>query len=167
MFEQFMADFIAKCVADGQNTPAKMCECAEAEASLLEKRIRGIEALRTEQSYLRTIIRKLGGSKQIRRSKIPTVRVDASVSEADLDPYTRKLCVDICSYLENFGDKKTARDVMDSVASINEHSSVYLAIKWLADKGILKRDESSYDHPVIIRGDNWEKRPRQNDEDGK
>ena len=158
MFEVFMSDFIKQCIADGKNSPGEICEVANEKIDELDIEIKKIELLRTRQSNLRTVIRRLGGEIQTKcKPKHSSIKMDFSASEDKLNSSIRDLCIKICKFMEN-SKRATVRDIMDSVANIEESTSVFMSIKWLADKGILSRDETSSER-VVILGDSWENRP--------
>jgi ATP phosphoribosyltransferase len=144
--ETFVADFIAICTSSGITSTKDICRHAKKMIESLEVEISKSEPLRTEQSKLRMVIRQLQGHSH-KVLKRPGTVTNFIVNE--------KMCADICDFIEK-NERATPRDIMDSVASIEENLSVYSAIKWLTERGVIKREKNGM---VIVIGSNWDDRP--------
>jgi hypothetical protein len=155
----FSNEYIASCIEQGKTTPVDICESARKEISSLEEEIKKIEIIRTRQSGLRSVIRQLGGVEVIKKTKRAPMIVDPLITEQQLDPYVKQVCVKVCDYIETQHPLKLKpRDIMDAVASLEENRFVLTAIKWLWDHAIIERQENSLVRE-ISKGKNWNQRP--------
>lgn len=158
MQENFIDLYVSSCISSGISTPTEICKAAKEEISSLEEEVKKIEAIRERQTNLRSLIRQLGGNEIKRNKKSPIVSISL-ISEKDLDPFIRDMCVKICNYIEEKNPKKLKpREIMDAVSSLEDNKIVLTAIKWLWDQGIVEREENSISRE-ISQGKNWANKP--------
>ncbi len=157
MSNEFVNDFVDQCINSGKNNPKDIILEAQSKIDELEEKIKQIELLRSQQNNYRSVIKHLGGGDVVRKAKRP-VTVDTSVSEEDLPPYIRSLCVKICSFIENNKEDITPRMILDHCGSLQENKAAFVALKWLHDHGIVDRKTDGMARLVIV-GPKWDERP--------
>ena len=164
MSQDFINEFIATCISQGKTSPVDICSVAKEEIISLDQEMKKIEALRTRQSYLRAVVRQLGGAEVNKRAKRAPVVVDSQLKENELDSYIREMCVKICDHIDQQYPKQLKpREIMDAISSLEENKAVLTAIKWLHDNGSIDRREDSFSRE-IFKGKNWDQRPAQLEE---
>ena len=155
----FLANFIADCINKGACTPVEMCQKAEVRIKEINKEITILDKLRAEKTNL------IVATKHLSEKSEPEYKgLDFSIPESKLTPQHKKLCIDICSLLEEKNSAICAADIFGALSgSVSgnlylEDKIVFWTIKWLTGHDIIGRDLSV--DKKIIRGPNWENRPR-------
>ncbi len=143
----FTALFIKDCVKRGIVNSNDICKLAEDKIKNIEQEILKIENLKSEQVKYRMIIKQL--CRHVTDTSAGTFNFNISFSE--MSDYNKDLCIKICKFI-NDKQKTNPREIMDSVASVEENIIVYSMIKWLTDKNIINRTGSDR---IIEKGNEW------------
>ncbi|MDP2683499.1 MAG: hypothetical protein Q8P20_00425 [bacterium] len=153
----FLATFIATCVQSGNNSTLEMCQSAQSRIKEINKDIKRIEDLREEKINLYAAIKHLGGS--VKEQKAYKY-IDFSIPENQLADNYRVLCINICDIIEQNSNGLLTSDLIEELskkelASLEDNEQLYFAIKWLAGRLIIDKDQSLN----LIKGKNWDNRP--------
>jgi len=158
MNEDFVETFISECIDNGITNMGDICNLALEKRNELDKKIEEIQALKIQREKLQDVLRSLNHDESKgrgRRSKQPIVNI---IDDENDPTYTNLLC-DICDIIDKSHGPMTPREVITQIGYSNDDPSpVYMAIKWLASRGVLSRN--SFDR-TIERGENWGDRPHQ------
>lgn len=159
MSEDFVDTFITECIDKGITNMADICNVALLRRNELDKKIEEIQVLKTERENLQNVLRSLNhdeAKSRGRRTKPPMVNLNIMDDEND-PTYTNLLC-SICDIVGESPGPLTPREIITKIGYSNDDPSpVYMAIKWLAGRGILCRNPSDR---TIECGEKWEDRPQ-------
>lgn len=145
----YMVGFLSKCVQANKNLPEEMCEVAQERIAEIDQEMKEIENLRAEKANLKKII------KQFSKPKPKQVQsFDWSIPKEQLTEHQKTLFSSICKFIEK-NPGQTPGTIMREVTSVEEHASVYAALKWLGTQEIIKRGEGR----GIFPGQKWNERP--------
>ena len=151
MSEEFVADYIQKCIQNGAQCPLDMRKCAKKEIEEIDKEIKKIELLKNKQRNLRAVIRHLGGN--IRYRQPPEKTMDFSIPWDKLNDSFRDICVSICLFIEENGEDKMPSDIMDAIS--RDQRLIYSAIKWLCYNEVIGRKETDCGR-AVTKGSKWQ-----------
>ena len=152
----FIDSFTTKCLEKGKCKPREICEEAAKEIDRIDDELDRIYALRTQRDNYVSVMRSFGhdfGKSRGRRSKPPMVNPE--ISNADDDPSFLKLIHSVCEEVEKSDYPLTPRRLISGVGyEGSDPSPVYVSLKWLLDRGILKRNEDR----AFLPGEKWDSR---------
>ena len=165
MTDNFVEEYMSECIDRGICTPKDICNRAMQRIDDIDEELLRHQALRKEKSNLEMVLRTFNHEafKKPRKSKEPMI--NSEVAEADLDPSYINLLSSICGFIDQSEHSVMPREIIDRMLKNNaiEHGTVddkqrciYMSIKWLLDRGIIRRDEANRS---LSQGKNWEDRP--------
>jgi hypothetical protein len=154
--EDFLNEYINTCISEGTSSPKDICQKALNEIQELNKQIAEANALRIKVKNLHFVLRNFNheSTRKQRRNNIVTA-MNNTLNNNIEDISYKALIINICEYFENIEESVTPRVIMDTLCGVEQNAAVYMAIKWLCDRGILTRNEDR----TLNKGLNWEMRP--------
>lgn len=145
------SQFITSCLDSGYNSPTDWCRIAKEKVAKLDERIQELEQIRVQQMTYKQFIKQLGGDiknkEEVSNTTIPQTE-DEQLKE------TVTVIIDFLEKMFASGTPVQSRNVIDGTQLPNKW--VFLGIKYLCDKGVLARAETS--GREIIAGASWESR---------
>jgi hypothetical protein len=152
----FVESFISHCLEKGITNMADICQEAIKERDEIDAELEKIHDLRERRENLQKVLRSLNHeeAKRGRRSKPPMV--NPNIGEGDEDPTYSGLLESICDTINEATRSLTSREIINKVGYDGlDPSPVYMGMKWLLERGIIKRN----DDRTMERGGEWERRP--------
>jgi hypothetical protein len=156
----FVEEFISQCVDEDIASPKDICAKAVKRVDEITEALKGHNALRVELRNLNKVLRHFNHDSVKRKRKKRTPAINPNLATSDMEPSFIEQLAQICSFVDSSDDPVTPRNIMDGVGDIEEHTEVYVAIKWLCENGILKRNEDR----SLIKGEKWDERPTEETE---
>lgn len=154
--DDFVDSFMSECLVNDIRRPADICKAAEAEIEKIELELSRVTDLRAQRDNYLQVLRTFGhdtAKARGRRNTPPMVNPD--IATADDDPGFLGLVDDVCSEIEKSDIPLTPRTITANVGfGGRDPSPVYVALKWLLDRGILFRLEDR----SFLPGKNWDSR---------
>lgn len=153
--DDFVENFISICLEKGITNMADICSKAIERRDEIDKRLEEILILREERDNLQKVLRSLNHeeSRKGRRSKPPIVNM--SIGNDDSEVTFTPLLKDICKAVEESTRPLSSREIITKVWDGQDPTPVYMGIKYLFERGILKRNNDR----AIEAGNNWNSRP--------
>ena len=155
MSQKDVSDYVIECAKIGITNHEAICVKAKEEIEEIKRFLHEADTKRIKMTKLMGVLQVLGDESIKRRKIQPTL----PVIESDNDVEAAELRISICNILESTGIPMTNRDIIQAVGKYKEDQKVFRAIKYLGERGIIKRDETSENR--IIPGDKWNDRPQQ------
>ncbi len=153
MSDDFIEMYINDCVSIGISSPKKICEKALEELDIVDKELSQANELRTKRKNLLSILKSFDHDSIKKFKKTNDI---SNMSDMDNDnPLYKESLIKICLFIENNNRCISKREIMDHVGGLEQNQLVYMAIKWLCDRGILVTNEDR----TLSKGENWESRP--------
>lgn len=154
--DDFIDVFTTECLANGICKPVEICNVALQEIEKIDTELDRITNLRSQRDNYMGVLRSFGhdaAKARGRRNKIPMINPE--ISESDKDPSFIELLNAVCKEIETSDNPLTSRRLISGVGfEGSDPSPVYVSLKWLLDRGILKRDNDR----AFLPGENWENR---------
>lgn len=129
--------------------PDDVIEYVKNELNDIEQKLKEADDLRLRKIDLLYVLNHYQGSKQ-RKSAVPLLNL------ADDSEKQRQLRIDICKIIEEKGSL-TNREIINKVGSYQQDAEVFLAIKWLGEHNIIKR-ENDGSEIKNVQGEKWDER---------
>lgn len=129
--------------------PDDVVKYARQEINEIQAELKKMDELRFRQILLLSVINQYEDPKS-RKSTIPIPDLGDDSDEQ------RELRVKICKLIEENGPL-TNREIINKIADYQKDSQVILAIKWLGEHNIVKRQQEGSE-TKIGTGDKWEDR---------
>lgn len=144
--ESLVSDYISKCASNGVRSIKDMKKCIDSEISEINKKLVEVEPLRLERANLQKIAERF--SAMLQEDKAVSDFDDSSQEMSKIHERVITI-VDKQSPLSN-------RDIIlkfqeQDKDAYNEDAKIIRAIKFLADKGILDKNEDRN----IVKGPKW------------
>ncbi len=153
MSENFMEKYINDCVALGISSPKNICDKVLEDIDGVDKELAVSNDLRIKRKNLISIL------KSFDHDSVKKFKKSADILNALIDsenPSYKEYLINICSFIEKKNeDTISKREIMDHVGW-DQNQIVYMAIKWLCDRGILITNEDR----SISKGESWSSRPQ-------
>lgn len=161
MSDDFIEKFISDCVNDGKSSPKDICSEALKQISKVELEIAESNKLFIQKRNLIAVLKNFDHESVRRGRKSSSIFVNDDLSNIDKDPSYKEFLLKICDLVEHkivnlSCSSVTKREIMDLMGGPEKNQIVYIAIKWLCDKGILITNE---DRSLNV-GPNWINRPK-------
>lgn len=160
MSEEFVEQYVDDCFDAGVVKPDDICKKALEDISDIDKQLEEYKTLRTRRNNLVKVLRAFNheeGKARGRRARAPMINPD--VADVDSDPSYKDVLVDICNIIEEYDRAVSMREVISkSKFDTEDATPLYQAMKWLFNRGIVKRNEDR----SIESGPKWDERPQGN-----
>lgn len=156
MSNNFVDSYIDQCVDEGISDPKVMCERALSRIEEIEKKLLEFNSLRNEQKNLKSVL-KFFNHESVKKTRKKNVQViiNDNITNDNFDSSYEDTLIAICNIIKNNKTSVSKRQIMDGVGGLEKNQIVYMAIKWLCDRGILSQEVDR----TLIKGPNWENRP--------
>jgi len=157
MSEEFVEEYVDSCFDAGIVKPDQICQKVLEDIDAIDKRLEEYKTLRNKRNNLVKVLRAFNhaeGKNRGRRARAPMINPD--VADVDNDPSYKDVLVDICNTIEEYDRSVTMREVISkSKFDTEDATPLYQAMKWLFNRGIVKRNEDRSVEP----GPKWNERP--------
>jgi len=157
MQDNFVQEYIKKCVSQGKQSVGDICNFAKEEILTIDEDLKKMEVLRSRQTSLRALLKQMGVEPTKRAQPVSSI-INTGQPFADLDPFMQNMCIAICNFVEKINRSTTSREIMDNVSKPEENKTALISIKWLWENGCFSRDENTREIKI---GNNWENRPKE------
>jgi len=145
---EFLKDAFKKGLTDHE----AICKHIHEEISKIDLKLAEADQARIKKIKLTAILRDLGDESIKRRRLTPeTIQIELDEDSEE----SQKIRYKICCMIEKHGSL-TNRDIIQEVGDYQQDAKVIRAIKFLGERGVVKRDETPERH--IIPGPNWDDR---------
>src|SRR5260221_5696155 len=131
--DNFMESYISYCVSVGITSPKNICEKVIQEIDILDKELAKSNDLRIKRKNLVSILKNFD-HESIRKFRKPTDMLNELIDSDN--PSYKEYLINICSFIELKEKTVSKREIMDHVGGLEQNQIVYMAIKWLCDRGI-------------------------------
>jgi hypothetical protein len=156
--KDFVEAYIEECIDQNIASPKDICERVVNEKEIIFQELRRQDKLRLKAKNLDQILKHFGHESIKRKRRKKTIVINPNLAVADIEPSYMELIVGICDYVEKINKPVTPRNIMNEVGTLEDNTDVYIAIKWLCENGILKRN----DDRSLESGEKWADRPKEN-----
>ena len=150
--DNFIEEYINNCVSLGIASPKKICEKVLEEIDIVDKELATSNDLRIKRKNLIGILRSFE-HESIQKFKKSNNILNESIDSDN--PSYKEYLINICSFIEKKDKNISKREIMDHVGGLEQNQIVYMAIKWLCDRGVLVTNEDR----TLSKGEQWDSRP--------
>lgn len=146
--DNFIEEYINSCVTLGVVSPKKICEKVLEELDIINKELATSNDLRIKRKNLINILKSFEHESVQKFKKTNNILNESIDSD---NPSYKEYLINICSFIEKKEKNVSKREIMDHVGGLEQNQIVYMAIKWLCDRGILITNEDR----TLSKGENW------------
>jgi hypothetical protein len=154
--KNFVEAYIEECIDQDILNPKDICEKVINEKEEISQELKRADKLRLKIKNLEQVLKHFGHESIKRKRSKKAIVINPNLAASDIEPSYMELIVGICDYVES-NKPVTPRNIMNEVGTLEDNTDVYIAIKWLCENGILKRNDDRSLEP----GDKWSDRPRE------
>jgi len=152
----FVQDFISECIDNGFSKPTDIIKIALEKRNKIDEEIEKICKLKEERDNLQKVLKVFNYEDVRKPRRIKTSAINNELNESEKDPSYMELIKDVVDVVESANRGLTSRELIVKVGYDGlDPSPIYMAIKWLFSKLILKRDLET---KIITKGSAWEER---------
>jgi len=159
--KDFVEAYIEECIDQNIANPKDICERVINEKEVIFQELRRQDKLRLKAKNLDQVLKHFGHESIKRKRRKKVIVINPNLAASEIEPSYMELIVGICDYVEKINKPVTPRNIMNEVGTLEDNTDVYIAIKWLCENGILKRNDDRSLEP----GEKWSDRPRESNEE--